>query len=474
MRLRRVRPPLGVSYRTGHEMNPLLGFSPRKISLDPTPYVLYPISMHVYFSGIGGTGIGPLALIAKQAGYDVSGSDEKDSQYIKYLAGKGVAAVHIGQSREQIAAVHARMPIDWLVHTSALPKDSPELIFCRENDIKITRRDEFINEILSQNELKMVAVAGTHGKTTTTAMIVWLFKQLGIPVSYSVGAKISFGDMGQFDPKSRYFIYEADEFDRNFLSFKPFIAIITGLSWDHHEVFPTQEEYLDAFKQFARQSHEIILWHNDAKKLNLLSKSAPGVFVESENNTFIDNIKLIGRYNRLDGWLATRAVSHLTQESPERLTQHINAFPGVSRRFEKIAENLYTDYAHTPDKIRGVMSVALETAQKTGQKIAVIYEPLTNRRMHYMKDQHQDVFDGVDALYWVPSYLAREDPTQPMLSPSELIKYLDMPARTVAKPMELDEKLKSAIQQHLANSDLVIGLSGGGGGSLDEWLRDNF
>jgi UDP-N-acetylmuramate--alanine ligase len=430
--------------------------------------------MHIYFSGIGGTGIGPLALIAKQAGFTVSGSDEKDSQYISYLRKQGIRDIHIGQSQAQIADVHQNQPINWFVYTSALDASHPEIAFCRKQGIKVTKRDELINEILSQKELKMLAIAGTHGKTTTTAMVVWLFKQLKVPISYSVGAKISFGEMGQYQEGSEYFVYEADEFDRNFLAFKPALTVISGLAWDHHEIFLTKEDYLGAFRQFLSQSHEVVIWQDDAELLDLLSNSAPGLFVESPSNTFIDKIELIGRYNRYDAWLAIRAVAHITQESPESLVELINDFPGVSRRFEKLAENLYTDYAHTPEKIRGVMSVVLETAQRTGQKIVIIYEPLTNRRMHYTKQLHADVFDGVDALYWVPSYLAREDPNQELLTPAELIKHLDMPSRTVAKPMKLDAKLKTAIKQHLADGDLVVGLSGGGGGSLDEWLRLSF
>ena len=203
--------------------------------------------MHVYFSGIGGAGIGPLALIAKQAGYDVSGSDEKDSQYIKYLNERGVDNIHIGQTKEQIADVHRKKPIDWFVYTLALPADNPEMEFCRENSLKITSRIEFTNEILSQNELKLIAIAGTHGKTTTTAMVIWLFNQLGAPISYSVGAKISFGDMGHFATGSKYFVYECDEFKRSFLAFKPRLAIITGLAWGHHEIYPTLEGFLNAF-----------------------------------------------------------------------------------------------------------------------------------------------------------------------------------------------------------------------------------
>ncbi len=226
--------------------------------------------MHVYFSGIGGTGIGPLALIAKQAGFDVSGSDKQDSQYIQYLKKHDITDVHIGQTREDIESVHAANPIDWFVYTSALPienPDAPELKFCEEHGIKTSKRDEFINLVLREKNLKLIAIAGTHGKTTTTAMTVWTFRQLGLPVSYSVGAKISFGDMGHYEPGSEYFVYEADEFDRNFLAFHPRLALITGIDWDHPDIYPTREEYNAAFRKFLSQSEQSVLWQDDAKRL---------------------------------------------------------------------------------------------------------------------------------------------------------------------------------------------------------------
>src|SRR6185369_2895070 len=97
--------------------------------------------MHIYFSGIGGTAIGPLALIAKQAGFEVSGSDSQDSQYIDYLKKHGIGDIHIGQSRQQIAEIHDKKPIDWLVHSSAVTDDNAELQFAREQDIKLSKRD---------------------------------------------------------------------------------------------------------------------------------------------------------------------------------------------------------------------------------------------------------------------------------------------------------------------------------------------
>jgi UDP-N-acetylmuramate--alanine ligase len=426
--------------------------------------------MHIYFSGIGGAGIGPLAQVARQAGYMVSGSDQQDSQYIQYLKKHGLTDIGIGQSAEAIARVHAAKPIDWLVHTSALAPDAPELVFAREQDIKTSKRDELLNQILADKKLKLVAIAGTHGKTTTTAMVVWLFKELGIPVSWSVGAKLSFGDMGHYEPGSEYFVYEADEFDRNFLTFEPFVSLITGVSWDHHEIFPTREDYQQAFKEFIDQSEWTEVWQEDYDYLGLQANDHYAVMDSADPE--IEKLKLAGRYNRLDAWLAAKAVRQLSQVPLEKVTGHINRFPGLSRRMEQIVPNLYSDYAHTPEKIRGAMSVATEMAAKTGQKLVIVYEPLTNRRQHYILDDYKDCFDGAGRLYWIPSYLAREDPKQRVIPPAELIAHLDNP--DIAEPLERGAKLKGVIQKHLDNGDMVVGMAGGGGDSLDDWLRREF
>lgn len=428
--------------------------------------------MHVYFSGIGGAGIGPLAQIAHQAGYDVSGSDQQNSQYIEYLAKHGIKDTHIGQSREAIEQLHTNKPIDWLVYSSSISEDHPELVYAREQGIKISKRDGLLNQIITDKNLKLIAIAGTHGKTTTTAMVIWLFKELGLPVSYSVGAKLSFGDMGQYEEKSEYFVYEADEFDRNFLAFEPEISLITGVSWDHHEIFPTREDYQAAFKEFIDQTKHTFMWMEDAEYLGCDPMSKPECNVLDSADKNIGSINLKGKYNRLDAWLAVQAVRSISQSPTEELAEIINKFPGLSRRMEEIIPNLYTDYAHTPEKIRGAMSVATEMAQESGQKLIVIYEPLTNRRQHYMQNDYKDVFDGVERLYWIPSYLAREDPDQRVIPPSEMIEKLSDPS--IATPMERNGNLKTVIQEHLDKGDMVVCMAGGGGDSLDDWLRDNF
>lgn len=429
--------------------------------------------MHIFFSGIGGTAIGPLALIAKQAGMEVSGSDKQDSQYIEYLRKKGITNIHIGQSEDAIKAVHDAHPIDWYVYSSAIEKenpDAPEFSFVDAQGIKRSKRSELINLILEEKKLKMVAIAGTHGKTTTTSMAIWLFKQLNIPISYSVGAKISFGDMGQYQEGSKHFVYEADEFDRNFLAFDPYMSLITGVTWDHHEIFPTREDYQEAFKEFISQTNWTVLWQEDFDYLNLTSNEHLDVLDSADQR--INTLELAGKFNRLDAWLVVTAVHHITQEPIEKLIELMNSFPGLQRRMEQIVPNLYSDYAHTPEKVRGGLSVALEMAAEKNQNVVIVYEPLTNRRQHYMIDDYKNCFDGASKVYWIPSYLAREDPNQRIIPPSEMITHLSDPS--IAEPMERDNALKKKIQEHLDAGDMVVGMAGGGGDSLDEWLRRAF
>lgn len=421
------------------------------------------MGMHIFFSGIGGTAIGPLALIAKQAGYTVSGSDKQDSQYIDYLRKNGLTGIHIGQSKEQIATVHARQPIDWFVYTSALPMenpDAPELSFCAEQSIKTSKRDELLNRILSDKQLKLIAIAGTHGKTTTTAMTIWLLKQIGIPVSYSVGAKISFGEMGAYDPNSEYFVYEADEFDRNFLQFHPQMSIIAGIDYDHPDIYPTREEYNQAFRDFICQSHHVFAHPNDLEKVGLPS---------SAGSVSAEDFSLSGEVNRKNAQLVVEAVQHLTDRTTDELIALMNQFPGVSRRFEQVTPGLYSDYAHTPEKIRGALQMAHEVA---GENVVVVYEGLHNTRQHFIRDELKDLFANTKKLYIVPSYLAREDTSLELLTPEKLTQVTTTPADRV--PAELDEALREAIASHIDLGDTVLCLSAGGGGSLDEWIRKEF
>lgn len=430
-------------------------------------------NMHIYFSGIGGTGISSLALLAFQAGHDVSGSDARPSDYINYLKKRGISNTHVGVDRDFINSVHTKQPIDWFVYGSAQPMDfpdHPEFAFCADNNIRMSKRDEFLSQLIKDKGLKLIAIAGTHGKTTTTAMATWAFKSLDIPLSYSGGAKLKFGDVSCFNPNSDYFVYEADEFDRNFLSFYPAASLISGIDWDHPDIYPTRETYLEAFIEFIDQSSRTFIWKNDAQQLGTEATERLSV-LDNEDPEIDRQLKLAGRVNRLDGWLVANALSLILDRPLDKLVAVLNRFPGVSRRFERLAPNLYTDSAHTPPKIKGALQMAHEVAQ---DKVVVVYEGLHNLRQHFIKDELKNLFKVVKSLYIVPSYLAREDSTLELLTPDKLLKLLSNSVRQKAHASKLDDELKSAIRSHLDNGDLVLCLSAGGAGSLDEWLRREF
>ncbi|HOR23369.1 MAG TPA: Mur ligase family protein, partial [Candidatus Saccharibacteria bacterium] len=323
--------------------------------------------------------------------------------------------------------------------------------------------DECLNTILKQKELKLIAVAGTHGKTSTTALVVWLFMQLQTPISYSVGAKLSFGPMGLFDPSSNYFVYECDEFDHNFLSFYPEISIITSVDWDHHDIYPTRQEYKKAFRHFIVQSTQTYIFDKDNSYLELDKESKIHVLQSTAKS--LDKLQIPGLHNRQNSYIASKAVAAILGKNLEEVMHLANNFPGTSRRLERLASNIYSDYAHTPEEI----AATLQLASEISKNVVVVYEPLTNRRQHYMKNQYKAAFSGVKKLYWLPSYLAREDPNLEILSPQELISYLDNPE--IARAMKKNDELKNVILNHAKNGDMVICMAGGGGNSLDEWVR---
>ncbi|MFT4532271.1 MAG: UDP-N-acetylmuramate--alanine ligase, partial [Candidatus Saccharimonadales bacterium] len=416
---------------------------------------------HVYFIGIGGSGIGPLAMLSLQAGYKVSGSDNNESDYIDKLKSKGVENISTVQDGSHLNAVHTSSPIDIVIRSSAVPDYNPDVVAANQLNIPVKKRDDLINKVLEDSGQKMIAVAGTHGKTTTTAMVIWMFKELGIPVSYSVGAKLPFGHMGEFDAKAEYFIYEADEYDRNFLSFKPYMSLISGIGYDHPDIYPTKDDYNSAFKEFIGKSEWTIAHEPDLKKLSIEADW----HIFSPGEALKDAFDLTGQVIRENAQIVVQGVSELVKQPSKELVSTMNRFPGISRRFEQITKNVYSDYAHTPEKILGAIQIASEISKD----IIVVYEGLHNTRQHFIISELHTLFHDAKKLYIAPSYLAREDESLELLTPEKLCQITTQP--TDRSPVRLDDSLLEIIKGHAASGDLVLCLTAGGSGSLDEWLR---
>lgn len=416
--------------------------------------------MRIYFSGIGGVGLGPLAEIAADAGYDVLGSDVSASPTTEQLQRRGFT-IHFDQSGQALAAEQAARPVDWFVYTSALPADHPELRFALASGIRATKRDELLAEIIKDTELQLIAVAGTHGKTTTTAMIVWLMQTLRRPVSYSIGAPVPFGPSGVYDERSRFFVYECDEYDRNFLHFTPLISVLPSVDYDHVDTYPTRQEYKAAFGRFVHQSDTAYMWEDTAEYIGVLGQ--PNVIALTAASAPVDGVELYGQHYRRNARLAAAAVAQATGVHVQELLDGIQHFPGTHRRFERLGDNLYSDYGHHPTEIAAVLSMA----QEINDSVVLVYQPHQNSRQHELRTGYADALRQAQKIYWLPTYLSREDPNLPILSPTELIASLDN--HHAAEPAELDDALWQHIQAARQQGSLVVVM---GAGDVDNWLRD--
>ena len=404
--------------------------------------------MNVYISGISGTGMGPLALMAKAAGFAVWGSDLAKGAIYDELIKAGIE-VKIGPQDGEFLREKLEGEVDWFVYTSALSADHKELVLAREVGVKCTKRDDLTAFLVSELGLKMVAVAGTHGKTTTTAMIIWAALKLGLPVSYIVGTTLGFAPSGAYKMGDKYFIYEADEYDRNFLKYHPWLAVIPAVSYDHPDIYPTVEDYEAAFLQFKAQSERVV-----------------------EQSSFDENeFKLAGEVRRKDAALAAEAVFMMAPGiSREKIVEILNEFPGVGRRFEKITEGVYTDYAHHPEEIAATMGVVEDEKRLHGKKgIVVVYQPHQNTRQHEVRNGYREAFLGADKIYWLPTYLTRENPNLPVLKSEELIDGLIN--KEVAEAAELSDDLVEKLQKYIDDNYLVILMTAG---PADGWLREKF
>ncbi len=413
--------------------------------------------MNIYFCGIGGVGIGPLAEIARDAGHTVSGSDARESLTTEELKARGIS-VSTDQSGDNLVAAHVNAPIDWFVYTAALPADHPELLKARELGIHTAKRDELLNAIITQAGLKMIAVAGTHGKTTTTAMVVWTLKQLGVPVSYSIGSGVSFGPSGYFDPKAEYFVYECDEFDRNFLHFHPHISLITSIDYDHPDTYPTQADYAHAFTEFLGQSGQVVMWGHDTV-INVRPPHEAWVLQDTEVMEFA----IPGAHNRANATLVAKGCEYLSIGNAAPIKAAIESFPGTVRRFEKLADNLYSDYGHHPVEV----SATLELAHEIADHVVLVYQPHQNTRQHQVRSGYTTCMETAEEIYWLPTYLSREDPTLPVLTPQELTARLSNRNKVVYSQM--DDELWSRITYTREQGKLVLCM---GAGTIDGWVRD--
>ena len=326
---------------------------------------------HLHFIAIGGAAMHNLALaVASKAGYKVTGSDDEIFEpALSHLRDAGLLPDEIGWHPERITP-----DIDAIILGMHAREDNPELVRARELGIKIYSFPEYLYE-QTKDKIRIV-VGGSHGKTTTTSMILYVLNRLGIEADYMVGAQIEgFERMVRLSDTAKYAVFEGDEYltspldlRSKFLWYHPHVAILTGIAWDHINVFPTFPEYVDTFRQFVHTISDTFIYYQGDENLSTLaeelkiknSKLKIVPYKEYDGNV---EMQVFGRHN-MQNLQAAMLACHCIGVAPDDFYREISTFTGASNRLEKICETTdsvaYKDFAHSPSKLKATVNAVRE------------------------------------------------------------------------------------------------------------------
>ena len=382
----------------------------------------------IHFVGIAGAGMSALAELFVRRGAAVTGCDSS-------LASAGDLrrlglTLHEGHDPRHVDGARA------VVVTSAVPKTHPELERARALGIPVIRRAKALGEAVS--EATLVAVAGTHGKTTTTVLTTEALRAAGLHPTGVVGGRVSAWGGNLSEGGNELFVVEADEYDRSFLALTPTVAIVTNVEADHLDIYRDLAEIRDTFARFVLPARAIVLCADDDGANTLPTPSSAEVFrygiASNDARVRARNVQLRGEGSELDVEFDGDAVGHVSLTVPgrhnvlnalaglaaglalgarvDRMRDGLAAFGGVERRFQRLGEargvSVVDDYAHNPTKVRA----ALETARIAypGRRILAAFQPHLFTRTRDFAREFGEALATADAVYLTEIYPSREQP----------------------------------------------------------------
>ena len=446
----------------------------------------------IHFVGIGGIGMSGIAEVLMNLGYTVQGSDASDSANVKRLRDKG-AKVSIGHKAENLDGAEV------LVVSSAIKRDNPELIAARDKRLPVVRRAEILAELMRLKSC--VAIAGTHGKTTTTSLVAALFDAAnldptvingGIINAYGTNARLGAGD---------WMIVEADESDGTFLKLPADIAIVTNIDAEHLDHFKTFAAVQEAFRAFIENvpfygfavmctDHPIVqrlvgriedrrivtYGENLQADVRLTDLSNAGgrqtftVLFRDRDGQTVHTIKdltlpMPGRHNALNATSAI-AVAHELKISDEAIRKALASFGGVRRRFTRAGEwngvTIIDDYGHHPVEIAAVLKAARESTK--GQVIAVV-QPHRYTRLQSLFEPFSTCFNDADAVIVADVYPAGEAPIEGV-DRNHLVTAVRARGHRQVIPLPGQPQLAGMVKGIARPGDYVVCL---GAGNITQW-----
>lgn len=429
-----------------------------------------------HFIGIGGVGMSALVRILLKKGEKVTGSDVSESQAILHLRKEG-AQITIGHNAKNI-----KKP-DTVIYSTDISKDNPEYIQAKQKGIRLLHRSQLLAELLEG--YAPLLITGTHGKTTTAALLAHVLLEEGLDPSYAIGGYLNNPASNGYYGKGLYFVAEADESDGSFLNYPSFGAIITNLEHDHMNYWQSEGALLHAFEEFASRigSKKHFFWCYDDMLLKSLHLPGFSYGFDEKADLVIENfsqikwkmlfdlffagkyyrnieIPLIGGHNVLNA-AAVFGLGMQLDVGEKILREGLKTFRGVGRRVEKKGSvsqiEIYDDYAHHPTEIFATLR-ALRAAT-VGKRLIVAFQPHRYSRTKYCLDDFADAFEYADQVVLTDIYAAREVPIPEVTAEKVLERIKEGGYHTICfiKREELIEYLSSYLQP----GDVLITMGAG-------------
>ena len=425
----------------------------------------------VHFIGIGGVGMSAVARIMVARGIPVSGSDAKSLPVMADLAAAG-ARIAVGYAPGNLEDAQT------VVAGSAIRPDNPELAAARAAGLPVLHRSEALAATMADDTV--VAVAGTHGKSTTTSMITVLLQGAGLDPSFAIGANVPALGVNAAHGTAGIFVAEADESDGSFLNYRPTIAVVTNVEPDHLDFYGTAEAVYASFDSFtallpadgvlvacaddpgaralaertlARGNTRVVLYGTAEDAAVRLHDAGPGrMGISTTAGTFGVELQVPGRHNALNA-AAAFAVAIELGVAPDAAAVALAHFSGASRRFEFKGEGrgvrIYDDYAHHPTEVRAALSAARAVAGE--HKVHVLFQPHLFSRTREFAREFAEALNTADTALVLDIYPAREDPI-PGVTSGLIAEHLGPGGRLVGP----DEEAVQALLAAAGPGDIVL------------------
>lgn len=439
---------------------------------------------NVHFVGIGGAGLSAIATVLLESGWHVTGSDQQLSPLARALAERG-AIVRQGHSAHNVNSA------ELVIVSSAVPADNVEVQAARARGIPVLKRADFLGQLM-EGRLG-VAVAGTHGKTTTTGLIAFILDRAGLDPTFIVGGVLADYGTNARAGQGKPFVIEADEYDRMFLGLKPVVAVVTNVEHDHPDCYPTLADMQAAFRAFVNllpAEGLLIGWardefvralvqerraagkpavlyglrHDDYWRADSVQPNGAGGFdflaVKDGETLGLVRNRLPGEHNVLNS-LAALAVAEYFKVDFNSARNALAEYRGAGRRFEVKGEangvTVVDDYAHHPTEIRATLAAA--RSRFAGRQIWAMFQPHTFSRTRTLLADFATAFGDADHVVVVEIYRSRE-PLDPNVNAADIVKQMNHPdARHIPALQEAADYLAA----HLKPGDVLLTLGAGDG-----------